>query len=73
MMKNYTTDELKKMSNEELEKELIEHEWFHRDLLHEYDERHADGRIKLGPGMTIEEFEVYFKKKCEERRKKKAS
>lgn len=73
MMKNYTDDELRDMTNDELEKELALHEWLHRDLLREYDERHADGRIKLGPGMTPEEFEIYFKKKCEERRRKKAS
>ncbi len=73
MMKNYSEDELKNMTNEELIKELSEHEWLHRDLLHEYDARHSDGRIKLGPGMTMEEFEVYFKKKQEEKRRKKAS
>lgn len=73
MMKNYTNDELRKMSNDELEKELSEHEWLHRDLLDEYDKRHQDGRIKCSLGMTPEEFEIYFKKKCEERLRKKAS
>lgn len=73
MMKNYSEGELKKISNEELDKELAEHEWLHRDLWREYDERCRDGRIKLGPGMTPEEFEIYFKKKCDEKRRKKAS
>ena len=73
MMKNYSEDELKKMTNEQLYKELAEHEWLHRDLLNEYDARYFDGRIPRGKPMTIEEFEVYFKKKCEEKRRKKAS
>lgn len=75
MMKNYIDDELKKMSNDELEKELSEHEWLHRDLLNEYDKRHHDGRIKWGEELIqpdqIEEF--VRKRYAEKRERKKAS
>ena len=73
MMKNYSKDELEKLSNNELEKELAEHEWLHRDLLQEYDERCHDGRIKFsGPLLRPEELEEYFRK-CREEKMRKAS
>ncbi|MBI2995449.1 MAG: hypothetical protein HYY52_01900 [Candidatus Melainabacteria bacterium] len=73
MMKNYSNDELKKMSNKELEKELSAHEWLHRDLLHEYDKRCYEGRIKFGPPIKPEELEEHFRKRREMRQVKKAS
>ena len=73
MMKNYTKDELKKMSNEELEKELSEHEWLHRDLLHEYDERFHAGRIPRGKPIEPDQIEEYIRNKYAEKRREKAS
>lgn len=73
MMKNYSEYELRKISNQELEKELLSHEWLHRDLLHEYDARCHDGRIQFrGPVIEPDQIEEYIRNKYAERKKKKA-
>ena len=58
-------NELKKLTNDELEKLLNEAEWCDKELLREYDERKHDGRIKFKP---IEDLEKHFKKRREEKR-----
>ncbi len=73
MMKNYSEDELKKMTNEELLRELSEHEWLHRDLLHEYDARNYDGRIPRGKPIPLDKLGEYIHNKYAEKRRKKAS
>lgn len=64
-------EDLKKLTNKELDKLLNEAEWCDRELLREHDERIHDGRIKFGP--PIENLEEFFKKRREEKEKKKAS
>ena len=56
-------EDLKKLSNEELDKLLNEAEWCDRDLLREHDERLLDGRIQLG--KTIDDLEEHFRKRRE--------
>lgn len=73
MMKNYAEDELKRMSYEELKKELDFHEWYHRDLLREYDERHFSGKIPRRKAIKPEDLEEHFRKKRELKERKKAS
>lgn len=73
MMKNYSKDELQRMTNEELERELTEHDWLHRDLLYEHDARCHDDRIKSGPPIPPDQIEEYIRNKYAERRRKKAS
>ena len=62
-------EKLKKISNDELEKLLDDAEWCDRDLLKEYDERKHNGRIIFKP---IDSLEEYFRKRREEKEKKKA-
>lgn len=63
-------EDLKKLSNEELDKLLNEVEWCDRDLLREHDERLFDGRIKLGE--SIEDLEEHFRKRRERLKEKEA-
>lgn len=62
-------DDLKKLSNEALDRLLDEADWCDRDLLKEHDERLFDGRIKTYP---IKDLEEHFRLR-RERRQKKAS
>ena len=55
-------EDLKKLSNEELDKLLNEAEWCDKDLLREHDERLSDGRIEL---KEIDDLEEYFRKRRE--------
>lgn len=64
---------LQNISNDELDRLLDEADYCDGELLQEHDERFRDGRIKLAGPMNIQEFEEFFKKRCEERRRKKAS
>ena len=63
-------EDLKNLTNEELDKLLNEAEWCDRDLLREHDERLFDGRIQLGE--PIEDLEEHFKKRRERLREKEA-
>ena len=67
MIRRTTMDknELKKLSNDELEKLLNKAEWCDKELLREYDERKHDGRIKF---KLIEDLEEHFRKRREEKR-----
>ncbi len=64
-------EDLKKLSNEELDKLLNEVEWCDRDILREHDERLFDGRIKLGE--PIEDLEEHFRQRRERLREKEAN
>ena len=63
-------EDLKKLTNQELNKLLNKAEWLDKDLLREHDERIENGKIQLKP---IDNLEEHFKKRREEREKKKAS
>lgn len=63
--------DLKKLTNDELDKLLNETDWCDRDLLREYDERKHDGRIQFKP-IPMDDIEGYISRKYEEKRKKKA-
>ena len=65
-------EDLKKLTNEELDKLLEEAEWCDRDLLREHDERRHDGRIKL-KSIPMDNLEEYIHEKYSKRRQKKAS
>ena len=59
-------EELKNLTNEELDKLLNEVDWCDRDLLREYDERKHDGRIKFsGELLEPEDLEEHFRKRRE--------
>ena len=64
-------DDLKRLSNEDLENLLDEADWCDKVLLDEHDDRLFDGRIKLGE--PIEDMEEFFKKRRELKQKRKAS
>ena len=61
-------EDLKELSNKELDKLLNEAEWCDRDLLKEHDERLFDGRIQLGE--PIEDLEEHFRKRRERLKEK---
>ena len=65
-------EDLKKLTNDELDKLLDEAEWCDRELLREYDERKHDGRIKFTL-IPMDNLEEYIRNKYAEKRKKKAS
>lgn len=65
-------EDLKKITNEELEKLLNEADWCDRELLREYDERSHDGRIEFTL-IPMDNIEEYIRNKYAERRKKKAN
>ena len=60
-------EDLKNLSNQELDKLLNEADWCDKDLLREHDDRLFDGRIELGE--PIEDLEEYFRKRREQRKK----
>lgn len=68
--------DLRKLTNQQLDKLLDEADWCDRDLLREHDERLFDGRIKTSAILrTKEEIEEFFRKRRKERQlqqKKKA-
>ena len=61
-------EDLKKLSNQELDKLLNEAEWCDRDLLREHDERLFDERIQLGE--PIDDLEEHFRKRRERLKEK---
>ena len=63
-------EELKNLTNEELNKLLNEADWCDRDLLREYDERSHDGRIKWGEPIQLEDLEEHFRKRRERLKEK---
>ena len=65
-------EDLKKLTNEELDKLLEEAEWCDRDLLREHDERCHDGRIQF-KSVPMDKLEEYIHEKYSKRREKKAS
>lgn len=67
-------EELKNLTNEELDKFLNEADWCDRDLLREYDERKRDGRIRFsGELLKPEDLEEYFRKRRERLQEKEAN
>ncbi len=67
-------EELKNLTNEELNKLLNEADWCDRDLLREYDERKYDGRIQFsGELLKPEDLEEHFRKRRERLKEKEAN
>ena len=66
-------EELKNLTNEELDKLLNKVDWCDRDLLREYDERKHDGRIQFsGEFLEPEDLEEHFRKRRERLKEKEA-
>ena len=66
-------EELKNLTNEELDKLLNEVDWCDRDLLREYDERKYDGRIQFsGEFLEPEDLEEHFRKRRERLKEKES-
>ena len=59
-------EELKNLTNDELDMLLDEGDWCDKDLLREHDERTHDGRIQLIP---IDDLKKHFQKRREQRKK----
>ena len=64
-------DDLKRLSNKELDDLLDKADWCDKTLLDEHDDRLFDGRIKFSE--PIEDLEEFFKKRRELKQRKKAS
>ena len=66
-------DFLKKLTNTELDDLLDKADWCDKELLKEYDDRLANGRVKLSGPIPQEQIEEFVKIRYKEKRIKKAS
>ena len=61
-------EDLKELTNEELDNLLNEFDWCDRELLREHDERISDGRIPKGDSIPPDKLEEYMKNKYAKKR-----